>query len=142
VHRPETPRLVALQLAEALATKGERNIDVALNPEELGRVKMRVTTADSSVIVMITTERPETGDMMRRHINELAEEFRKMGFEDISFEFGGEGMSGHTADGEDHSDSPTGGKAGANEDGTLTENTPEAVQQNLRLGEAGLDMRM
>jgi len=141
-HRPETPRLVAVQLAEALATKGERNIDVALSPEELGRVKMRVSTTDSSVIVMITTERPETGDLMRRHINELAEEFRQMGFENISFEFGGEGMSGQTAEGEGNSGSSTGGNAGVNEDGTLAENTPEAVQQNLRLGESGLDMRM
>ncbi len=141
-HRPETPRLIAVQLAEALATKGERNIDVALNPEELGRVKMRVSTTDTSVIVTITTERPETGDLMRRHINELSEEFRRMGFEDISFEFSGEGMSGQMGQGGEQGDSLNGGPSGANDSGIQAENMPEPAQQNLRLGETGLDMRI
>ena len=141
-HRPETPRLVAVQLAEALATKGERNIDVALNPEELGRVKMRVTTTDTSVIVMITTERPETGDLMRRHINELAEEFRRMGFEDISFEFSGEGMSGQMGEGGEQGDSPNSESSEASDSGVVADNMPKPAQQNLRLGETGLDMRI
>ncbi|KAE9632206.1 flagellar hook-length control protein FliK [Parasedimentitalea maritima] len=141
-HRPETPRLVAAQLATALATKGERNIDVALNPEELGRVKMRVTTTDSSVIVMITTERPETGDMMRRHINELADEFRQMGFEDISFEFGGEGLAGQMGDGAEQGASFGGGSSEASNTDPLANNVPEPAQKNLRLGETGLDMRI
>ncbi|OUS33731.1 hypothetical protein A9Q94_18470 [Rhodobacterales bacterium 56_14_T64] len=141
-HRPETPRLIAVQLAEALATKGERNIDVALNPEELGRVKMRVTTTDTSVIVTITTERPETGDLMRRHINELSEEFRRMGFEDISFEFSGEGMSGQMGNGGEQGDSLNGGSSGPDSGGSQAENVPEPAKQNLRLGETGLDMRI
>jgi len=141
-HRPETPRLIAVQLAEALATKGERNIDVALNPEELGRVKMRVSTTDTSVIVTITTERPETGDLMRRHINELSEEFRRMGFEDISFEFSGEGMSGQMGQGGEQGDSLNGGSSGPDNSGNQAENMPEPAQQNLRLGETGLDMRI
>lgn len=141
-HRPETPRLVAAQLATALATKGERNIDVALNPEELGRVKMRVTTTDSSVIVMITTERPETGDMMRRHINELADEFRQMGFEDISFEFGGEGFAGQMGEGAEQGASFGGGSSEASDTDPLANNVPEPAQKNLRLGETGLDMRI
>jgi len=138
-HRPETPRLVAVQLAEALAAKGERNIDVALSPEELGRVKMRVSTTESSVVVTITTERPETGDLMRRHIDELSEEFRRMGFEDISFEFGGEGMPG---DGSEQRDSLDSGSSGASDGSPIADNVQEAAQQNLRLGESGLDMRI
>ena len=138
-HRPETPRLVAAQMAEALATKGERNIDIALSPEELGRVKMRVSTTDSSVVVTITTERPETGDLMRRHINELSEEFRRMGFEDISFEFSGEGMS---SEGNEQEDSLNNGSSRANNSGPNSENMQEPEQQNLRLGETGLDMRI
>lgn len=141
-HRPETPRLVAVQLAEALATKGERNIDVALSPEELGRVKMRVSTTDTSVVVAITTERPETGELMRRHINELTEEFRRMGFEDISFEFSGEGMSGEMADGGEAENSSNNGSSGTADSGNGAENIQVSEQQNLRLGETGLDMRI
>jgi len=138
-HRPETPRLVAAQMAEALATKGERNIDIALSPEELGRVKMRVSTTDSSVVVTITTERPETGDLMRRHIQELSEEFRDMGFEDISFEFSGEGMS---EDASEQDESLSNGSSGAQNNGQSADNVQEPEQQNLRLGETGLDMRI
>ena len=138
-HRPETPRLVAAQMAEALATKGERNIDIALSPEELGRVKMRVSTTDTSVVVAITTERPETSELMRRHINELSEEFRRMGFEDISFEFSGEGMSG---DASEQDESQSNGSSGAQGNGQSADNVQEPEQQNLRLGETGLDMRI
>lgn len=142
VHRPETPRLVAVQLAEAFAAKGERNVDVALNPEELGRVKMRVSTSENGIAVLIQTERPETGDLMRRHISELAEEFRKMGFENISFEFSGGGASSN------HSESEGGGQPGSGK--TSPENSgemaaapvAETAVQHLRFGNSGVDMRV
>ena len=142
VHRPETPRMVAVQLAQAIVAKGDRNVDVALNPEELGRVKMRVSTSETGITVVIQTERAETGDLMRRHINELADEFRKMGFQNVSFEFSGGGASG----GETRSEggSPSGlGRAGTEEldDLTATELAEKQVQ-HLRLGNAGVDMRV
>ena len=143
VHRPETPRLVAVQLAEAIATKGERNIEVALSPEELGRVKMRLSTSEAGVSVLITTERPETQDMMRRHIDQLAEEFRRMGFEDISFEFSSEGFAGE-AGGDGLQDDSTGAGGHAWSEGATEaeESIAKQAQQNLRLGDTGLDMRI
>lgn len=142
VHRPETPRLVAAQLAQAFVAKGERNVDVALNPEELGRVKMRVSTSETGITVVIQTERAETGDLMRRHINELADEFRKMGFETVSFEFNGGGASGgHTSSEGDSKSGP--GRSGTTEmdDLSATELAEKQVQ-HLRLGNAGVDMRV
>jgi len=44
---------------------------------------------DTGISVLITAERPETLDLMRRHIDQLAEEFRNLGYEDIGFEFTG-----------------------------------------------------
>jgi len=44
---------------------------------------------DTGISVLITAERPETLDLMRRHIDQLAEEFRSLGYEDIGFEFTG-----------------------------------------------------
>lgn len=142
VHRPETPRLVAMQLAEAFAAKGERNVDVALNPEELGRVKMRVSTSDNGIIVVIQTERPETGDLMRRHINELADEFRKMGFENISFEFNGGGASNDQSagDGSGQTNSGAGGTETSEEMAAKT--IVETATQHLRFGNSGVDMRV
>ncbi|MGR3761360.1 flagellar hook-length control protein FliK [Roseobacteraceae bacterium NS-SX3] len=140
-HRPETPRMIAAQLAEAFAAKGDRNVDVALNPEELGRVKMRVTTSESGIVVAITTERPETGDLMRRHISELAEEFRRMGYQDISFEFSGgsAGQTGQQAAGGDSGGAPGGGLIEGTE--AALPDAP-AAEQKLNLGAAGVDMRV
>ena len=141
-HRPETPRMVAVQLAGAFAAKGERNVDVALNPEELGRVKMRVTTSEAGITVVIQTERPETGDLMRRHINELADEFRKMGFEDISFEFSGGQTSGGQSEGDGEAGSGKGrGLSGKSDDMAAAEVADTAIQ-HLRLGASGVDMRV
>ncbi len=142
VHRPEVPRAVAQQMAEAVAAKGDRNIEIALSPEELGRVKMRLSASESGMTVMITTERPETGDLMRKHINELAEEFRRMGYENIAFEFSGESTGDSDANGGENGTASgrNGGLMGTGD--AVEEAAPLAVQQELRLGETGLDMRM
>ncbi|WP_162930132.1 flagellar hook-length control protein FliK [Pseudophaeobacter sp. EL27] len=142
VHRPETPRLVAVQLAEAIVAKGDRNVDVALNPEELGRVKMRVSTSETGITVVIQTERSETGDLMRRHIHELADEFRKMGFTNVSFEFSGGGASGGNTSSEGDSQSGSGTSGADGLDDLTSAELAETQVQHLRLGNAGVDMRV
>lgn len=57
--------MVAAQLAEAFAAKGEQKVEVSLNPQELGHVKMRVVASETGITMIIQTERPETGDLMR-----------------------------------------------------------------------------
>lgn len=142
--RTESPRLVAQQLAEAVATSGKRNIDVTLNPRELGHVNMRVSTTDVGVTVVINAERPETEDLMRRNIHELAKQFRDMGFQDISFRFGSDGAG--TNGGQSNS-SGAGNSAsrdnlageGAAED-MAAETLPMAAQLNVSA--IGLDKRI
>ncbi|NSY38745.1 flagellar hook-length control protein FliK [Leisingera sp. ANG59] len=141
VHRPEMPRMIAAQIAEAFAAKGEQKVEVSLNPQELGHVKMRVVTSETGITMIIQTERPETGDLMRRHINELAEEFRRMGYEDISFEFsGGQAGSGGEGGGTEEGTGQAGGAADSRTRGAET--AGEQTTQNLRLGSAGVDMRV
>jgi flagellar hook-length control protein FliK len=143
-HRVETPRMIATQLAEAFAAKGERNMEVSLNPEELGRVKMRVSTSEAGIVMTIQTERPETGDLMRRHINELAEEFRRMGFQDISFEFSS-GDSGFGSQAEQSLADGSGssvGIRGAETEMAPAEEVADKQMQDLRLGTTGVDMRV
>ncbi len=134
----EVVQRIAAQLSEAFASKGERKVDVMLNPKELGKVKMQLATSEGSVRVMIHVERPETGDLMRRHIGELEKEFREMGFENISFSFSS-----------DDSQSQSSGSGGYQPQGSevstgMSEEDPEDVQtkQNLSLGGSGLDMRV
>lgn len=134
-HRAELPRMVATQMAEAFAAKGEQKVEISLNPQELGRVSMRVVTSETGITMVIQAERPETGDLMRRHIHELAEEFREMGYEDISFEF-----SGGQADGGQSQDQS--GSSSANADALHGAAIAEPATQNLQLGAAGVDMRV
>ncbi|WP_264211902.1 flagellar hook-length control protein FliK [Leisingera thetidis] len=140
-HRPEVPRMIAAQLAEAFAAKGKQKVEVSLNPQELGHVKMRVVASETGITMVVQTERPETGDLMRRHIHELAEEFRRMGYEDISFEFSG-GQTGGDRSGQepDGGSGQAGGEAGA--PGAGAADTREPAIQNLRHGSAGVDMRV
>ncbi|MBY6066440.1 flagellar hook-length control protein FliK [Leisingera aquaemixtae] len=140
-HRPEMPRMIAAQIAEAFAAKGEQKVEVSLNPQELGHVKMRVVTSESGITMIIQTERPETGDLMRRHINELAEEFRRMGYEDISFEFsGGQTGGGQQGENEQGGSAQAGGRGETEMSGGMAAGAP--ATQNLRLGAAGVDMRV
>ncbi|OED48562.1 hypothetical protein AB838_11670 [Rhodobacteraceae bacterium (ex Bugula neritina AB1)] len=139
-HRPELPRMIASQIAEAFAAKGEQKVEVSLNPQELGQVKMRVVTSETGITMIIQAERPETSDLMRRHIHELAEEFRRMGYEDISFEFSGGQSGGENTD--ENADDGTGQSAGVVGSQSGDETAGTQATQNLRLGSAGVDMRV
>ncbi|MCF6233677.1 MAG: flagellar hook-length control protein FliK [Rhodobacteraceae bacterium] len=97
--RPETARMVASQMAEAVMRTQNNKIEIALNPEELGRVRMVLSTTELGVTVSIVAERVETLDLMRRHIDQLAKEFRELGYQNIGFEFSG-GESSHGSDGD------------------------------------------
>ncbi|WP_322893021.1 MULTISPECIES: flagellar hook-length control protein FliK [unclassified Yoonia] len=85
---PETPRMMAQQIAVAVTQTAGQPTEIALNPEELGRVRMQIVAGDGAVMVQILAERPETTDLLRRHIETLAQEFRTLGFSDIAFSFG------------------------------------------------------
>lgn len=94
-HHPETTgprpgliRHVAYQLADAVARGTDRPVDLTLNPQELGRVRLSLTMADGAIAMTIIAERPETLDLMRRHIDQLAQEFRDLGYGNIQFSFG------------------------------------------------------
>ena len=139
--RAETPRHVAQQLAEAVATAGKRNVDVSLNPRELGHVNMRVTTTDVGVTVVINAERPETEDLMRRHIQDLAREFKDMGFSDISFQFGSDAQTGQSGEGGTSGDAGGAGLKG--EGDAVEEGQPDLpLSQHLNIAADGLDMRI
>lgn len=86
----ETARAIATQIAEALR-QGSGTIDVTLSPEELGRVRLSVGVGEGAMLVSISAERPETLDLMRRHIDILHAEARAEGFATLSFAFSDSG---------------------------------------------------
>lgn len=94
----ETARHAAGQIAVAVANQQGRATEIALNPEELGRVRLSITAIDGAITLNVLTERPETNDLLRRHIDVLAQEFRDLGYDSIAFSFGAEGQSGTDQD--------------------------------------------
>ncbi|KQI73792.1 hypothetical protein AN191_02745 [Loktanella sp. 5RATIMAR09] len=85
---PETARQAAAQIAVAVTNSNGKTTEIALNPEELGRVKLSLTAGDGVITVNLLADRPETQDLLRRHIDALAQEFRQLGYTSISFSFG------------------------------------------------------
>lgn len=108
-HRPEVARHIAQQLAEAARQMPDRPVELTLNPDELGRVRLTFTMSDGGIHVAVIAERGETMDLLRRHIETLAQEFRNMGYKDVNFDFSrnGQGNSGNTDSNPDDPDTQT-----------------------------------
>lgn len=86
--RPEIPRHMAMQLAEAAQRAGSgRATELMLNPAELGRVKISLNSNEGAVMVHVVADRPETLDLMRRHAEMLAQEFHSIGYGQAQFSF-------------------------------------------------------
>ncbi|MCG3269120.1 flagellar hook-length control protein FliK [Yoonia sp. I 8.24] len=84
----DTARHVASQIAVAVTERAGRPTEISLNPEELGRVRMTMSVIDAAITLTVSAERQETTDLLRKHIETLSQEFRELGYNDISFSFG------------------------------------------------------
>ncbi|WP_377192457.1 flagellar hook-length control protein FliK [Ruegeria meonggei] len=87
--RAEVARAIAGQMATSITARPHSGvIEIALNPEELGRVSIVLNGRDDGLHLAIAAERPETLEMMRRHLSVLEAEFRNLGLGDLSFDLG------------------------------------------------------
>lgn len=75
------------QISTAVATGGGREVDIRLDPEELGRVRIVLSSKDGGMNVLIIADRPETLDLMRRNYEQLEASFSDVGYENTSFSF-------------------------------------------------------
>jgi flagellar hook-length control protein FliK len=131
------PQHIPRQLAEIIHTGGGKSVDVALSPEELGRVRLSISQAEGGLVVSVQAERPETLDMLRRNIDQLDQELRLLGYADPGFSFSHEG--GDTGEQPDPlsrensiaEEQPAGPVAG-----------PVSESQPTSLGNASLDIRL
>ena len=84
-------RHIAEQILVSVANDDSGTTEIALNPEELGRVRLHMTVTDQTVQIVIAAERPETSDLMRRHLDVLQQEFRSLGFQSVDLGFADDG---------------------------------------------------
>ncbi len=138
--RTELPRHVALQLADVAKTMPDRPVELTLSPEELGRLRLTFTGDLSAMTVSVNVERPETLDLMRRHIDMLAQEMRDIGYGEVTFSFeqSGAETGGQSAD----ADSTDGGEnPNSNPTGTSPDINPAPVRLSVT-GASGVDIRL
>lgn len=87
IRQDHGPRAIQ-QIAAALTTNTEGRIELRLDPEELGLVRVGLTPGDGAMTVHVSAERSETLDLLRRHSDVLARELRDIGYGDVTFDFG------------------------------------------------------
>ncbi len=133
-------RHLAGQFHEVLRAMPDRPVDIALSPEELGRVRMSVSAAEGGVVLQVLAERPETLDLMRRHAEALAEELANLGFASIDLSFGdGRSASEHSNDHDRQGNDKTTGKA----QDDVIETPPTVGQSAVRIAlDGSLDIRL
>lgn len=103
---------IATQMTTALAKSTDGSTDLALAPEELGKVRLKLKPDAGNpdrMVVMITFERPETLELFRRHAGELADALRSAGYAGADIGFGQEGGF---ASGSDQRGTPSGQPGG------------------------------
>lgn len=126
---------VGQQLAFAVNGNANGRTEVVLNPVELGRVEMKLLTQDAGVLVQIVIERSDTQDLIRRHLDTFAQEFRQMGFRDVSFEFGGDARHPHQSDLQQQIET----RAADEKSGGVQ---PQLHEKIVGLTDGGLDIRL
>jgi flagellar hook-length control protein FliK len=138
------PRATAAQLAEVARRLADGPVEVSLSPEELGRVRLSLHGNEAQMTVQIMAERPETLDLLRRHIDLLAAELRQQGFTDLTFSFsgGGAGGSGGAEQAETGAGSGTAGEQ-LQPNGLAGRQIPAPDRRaNAALSGTGLDLRL
>lgn len=86
----------AAQLVAAIRTEAKTgNIEVRLDPPEMGRVRINLSieTADA-VKAVLTVERPETLDHLRRNMSQFIDDLKMAGFASVDLEFSERSGSG------------------------------------------------
>ncbi|MFG6079583.1 flagellar hook-length control protein FliK [Paracoccus litorisediminis] len=93
-HHPlPEPREILRQIAQQLPATDQNQIEITLTPDELGKVRMVVSSGDTVAITVYADNR-DTLDLLRRNSDMLARELKDAGFADASLSFGERGEGG------------------------------------------------
>jgi len=84
---------VLRQAAEAMTAAVDAQdqvIELKLRPEELGQLRFRIGQGETGLMLSVTADRPETLDLLRRNVDQLARHLSDLGYGSASFSFGEE----------------------------------------------------
>lgn len=136
---------ISAQIVDAMRqTPGAAVLDVSIHPEELGRLRLVFAPAETGLAVTLQADRPETLDLLRRHVELLQADLREQGFGDVSFRFGaqGEGREQPSSGTGSDSDRTPAGLATAGPEGQTTAAPEPGPEQDRGRPDGGLDLRL
>lgn len=89
-HAPQDTERVAepVMIVARSSEGGADQIEIRLDPEELGQLRIALTRDGDTLRVLVQVERGETLDLMRRHADTLARELHQAGFSGAEMSFG------------------------------------------------------
>lgn len=132
---PGLPTPVHDQIARAARSLGEGQVEIKLSPEELGHVRMTLRPREDGVALLLSADRPETLDLMRRHAGDLVRALNAAGYDSVDLTFtGGETRSG------DQRTAATFGADPHDPEGTVPVPAPTTGPPQVAAG--GLDLRL
>ena len=82
------PPTVISDLLNIAQLRPDAPADLTLNPEELGRLRFEMTQSGDTIRVVLTVERADTLDLLRRNADQLMAEFKQAGFTGTTLSFG------------------------------------------------------
>lgn len=134
---------VGAQIAAVAKENRPGPIELKLYPEELGRLRLTFDSSEATMVISISAERPETTDLMRRHIDQLAREMQALGYKDVSFKFEGDAQTNGNQSDHAAEDQPDAKRAGA-ETSLAADASSDASLNSIaqRVQGSGLDLRI
>jgi hypothetical protein len=84
--RPDVP--VRVQIVQAIGSGGAQVTELRLAPEELGHVRIDMRHEGERLVMVVSAERPETLDLLRRHAPDLVADLRTTGHQGLDLSFG------------------------------------------------------
>ena len=94
---PSAAPQISARVVEAVPAATEGPVEIVLDPEELGKLRMQITRSETGWTLHVNIERPETLDFMRRHIETLQKDLVSVGYESLNLQLGGGQNGGASA---------------------------------------------
>ena len=80
---------ISAKIVEAVPAAADGPIEIILDPEGLGKLRMQITRSEAGWTLHVAIERPETLEFMRRHLETLQKDLVSVGYEALSLQLGG-----------------------------------------------------
>ena len=91
------PPHLGAQLTASATGLADAPVEIAFAPSELGTMRLLLSREGDGLSIVVTADRPEMLGLLRRNINSLAQDFRDLGFQTLSFSFQNDNGGGTAA---------------------------------------------